>query len=533
MKKLVWISIFIFLITLSSASSPGQVDITENPSHNDYVRYYFNGSVNASDLGRNISSEGLNVSLDDVKEEENITEYKFKLGIGQKTGFLSRSVDLNRLSALNVSRADNFTISYSDRAWVEGPLSEGSKDFIDTEYVINDFEGELTYGLSTFNLISALGVFALVLILPFSIFRFYARKVESDEDLDKTEKVHKLKRVSMSIGFLIALPVFLFFEFGVIFVSTLIASSIYMYSSFTLGFAVLMSALILPSLGSGAFAFLGLYPSLKRLRELEASWESGLKKFFAAMGIVILPVLAWQFVIFQLPSNLTSSLPFMIISLSLFILGVMSLSPYLIIALQDTKLLKGEERKLLESFCNELGVQLRDIKVIEAKGVKQANALFAGTIPKFNYVFMTDYLLENFSEDEIEAILAHEIGHLEKKHIWIKGSAGLVFFSAWMAAVMKTSIITGLMESYGFYSYMGIQMALIFGYIILVQGLLSQKLEYSADKYAKSVKGEETTISALNKLSEANDTKKNTGKLYNLISLHPSIDERIEKLGTS
>jgi len=295
-------------------------------------------------------------------------------------------------------------------------------------------------------------------------------------------------------------------------------------------FAAIMLLVMVPLVGSMASMFLGVHPYIKELRDLDISKKNSVKKFLAGLGLVFVPIMAWQFFVFNIPSGLTSNLFFIISAFGIFLISVMALSPYLIMIFQSTRPLEGSMRESLEDFCNENDYSLRDIKLLEAKGVKSANAVVAGTLPRFNYVFITDYLIENFSEDEIEAILAHELGHLEGKHLWIKGLASFLFFGIWMALILKADVLVPVINSLGIYGVMGASFGMIMLYFIGVQGLVSSKLEFRADNYAKKLKGEETTISALQKLAELNDMKKDSGKLFNLINLHPSIEDRVESL---
>lgn len=66
---------------------------------------------------------------------------------------------------------------------------------------------------------------------------------------------------------------------------------------------------------------------------------------------------------------------------------------------------------------------------------KTANAVVSGFFKK--RIFVTDYLMENLSRDEIEAIVAHEIGHIKKGHLWIR--LGLIL--GWLLIVQVIGVL--------------------------------------------------------------------------------------------
>ena len=77
----------------------------------------------------------------------------------------------------------------------------------------------------------------------------------------------------------------------------------------------------------------------------------------------------------------------------------------------------GSLRTLIETFSQKTGFRLRNIYIIDgSKRSTKANAYFSGFGPKKRIV-LYDTLQKELSEEEIVAVLAHEIGHYKKKHI--------------------------------------------------------------------------------------------------------------------
>lgn len=171
------------------------------------------------------------------------------------------------------------------------------------------------------------------------------------------------------------------------------------------------------------------------------------------------------------------------------------------------------------------------MRVEEGSSTKTANAAFTGTLPGAKYCFVTDYLLENFPDEEIKAVLAHEIGHLKNRDLLVKifvsiSFFGILFLISWILSISGISFEV----SESFPSFVFIFPIIYFFHRIVVQGVLSQFQEYKADKYAAETVGRESVINALRRLGEVNVQKKETGLLYNLLTFHPSIDERIRKV---
>ncbi len=86
---------------------------------------------------------------------------------------------------------------------------------------------------------------------------------------------------------------------------------------------------------------------------------------------------------------------------------------------------EGPLRTKIEEFATKTGFKLKNIYVIDgSKRSTKANAYFSGFGPKKRIV-LYDTLLKELSEEEIVAVLAHEIGHYKKKHVLMS----LIFFS--------------------------------------------------------------------------------------------------------
>jgi Zn-dependent protease with chaperone function len=88
----------------------------------------------------------------------------------------------------------------------------------------------------------------------------------------------------------------------------------------------------------------------------------------------------------------------------------------------------GYDRTRIEALCRRAGLEYADILYWPIFGGKMITAGVMGLIKKFRYILVTDGLLRFLSPEEIDAVMAHEIGHVKKNHILFY----LIFFTGYM-----------------------------------------------------------------------------------------------------
>ena len=92
-------------------------------------------------------------------------------------------------------------------------------------------------------------------------------------------------------------------------------------------------------------------------------------------------------------------------------------APLLIVRIWRTAPLPpGPLRDQLQRLCKNMNLSVRDILIWRSGGLI-ANAAMMGLFGRVRYVLLTDALLENMAPQHIEAIFAHEAGHVTGKHI--------------------------------------------------------------------------------------------------------------------
>jgi STE24 endopeptidase len=108
------------------------------------------------------------------------------------------------------------------------------------------------------------------------------------------------------------------------------------------------------------------------------------------------------------------------------------LSPFLLIWLFNARPLEDSPlRQRLEAICKRCGLKYRNIMLWQTD-FSMANAAVIGLLPGWRYVLLSDRLLETMSDREIEAVFAHELGHIVHNHMaWL-----VVFFAILILMVL-------------------------------------------------------------------------------------------------
>ena len=174
-----------------------------------------------------------------------------------------------------------------------------------------------------------------------------------------------------------------------------------------------------------------------------------------------------------------------------------------------------------------------------AKRSRHTNAYISG-LGKSKRMVLFDTLMEAHEDDEILAVLAHEMGHLKKHHIkkqlFIMGLSSVVLF--YLASQMMTW--QSIYQSFGFSSmpaYAGLFLVMVLweplGFFLSpVAMAISRRFEREADRHAfKVMKVAEPLILALKKMARDNLSNLRPHPLYVWFNYsHPPLLERIKSL---
>ncbi|ADE54464.1 M48 family metallopeptidase [Coraliomargarita akajimensis] len=200
---------------------------------------------------------------------------------------------------------------------------------------------------------------------------------------------------------------------------------------------------------------------------------------------------------------------------------------------------EGDLKSRLFALADRTGFQAQTILVMDgSKRSGHSNAFFAG-FGKFRRIVLYDTLIEQMEAEELEAVLAHEIGHYKLGHIpkmvAVSGVSTLGMFAAlgWLANS------TWFPEAFYFSAEAAEQLVPVLLLFVLLSGLimfwltpmtsvLSRKHEYEADAFARDAMSSSAPLCrALRKLHKENLSNLTPHPLYSRFHYsHPTLLER-------
>ena len=204
-----------------------------------------------------------------------------------------------------------------------------------------------------------------------------------------------------------------------------------------------------------------------------------------------------------------------------------------------TPLNNVELRKKIENYSKDVGYLLKNIYVIDgSKRSTKANAFFSGLGPR-KTIALYDTLIEKHTENELVAVLAHEVGHFKKKHVLsgllmsVMQIGIMAFFFELCLKLPEISIALGGLDTNFHLGLIGF--SIIFSPISMISSILmnyvSRKNEFEADAYAKETFNGEDLSLALKKLSVDSLSNIYPHPLYVFFHYsHPPLIQRLRAL---
>lgn len=254
------------------------------------------------------------------------------------------------------------------------------------------------------------------------------------------------------------------------------------------------------------------------------------------------PMLIYLFmldILVRLPEDIQLFLvkhPYLLIGLLLPVLaGAYIFAPLLMKFMWKTVPLSDDTLKeKLEKLTIKSKIKYRGISVWQTGSLLIANAAVAGTLKWNRRIFLTDTLLNYFTDDQIETIVAHELGHIRYKHIptYILFSCLYLFSYPLFIIFVEYPIIqllpVNMFEKYPFLSSIGSMLYFVL-YFIFGFRYVSRRFEHQADLYAVSLTNKpEAFIAALERLALLNSIPISVRRIFDLFNTHPSIHRRVE-----
>ncbi len=206
---------------------------------------------------------------------------------------------------------------------------------------------------------------------------------------------------------------------------------------------------------------------------------------------------------------------------------------------KQTPLEEGDLRDKISAYAKTVGFKLDKIFVIDgSKRSTKANAYFSG-FGSEKRVTLYDTLINDLEDEEIVAVLAHEVGHYKKKHI-IFNLVTSILLTGLTLYILSLFISNPMLsqalgvETASFHVGL-IAFMLLYSPISEVTGLImnvfSRKFEYQADDYAKNTYKGEPLITSLKKLSKNSLSNLTPHPAYVFMHYsHPTLLERIKNL---
>lgn len=206
---------------------------------------------------------------------------------------------------------------------------------------------------------------------------------------------------------------------------------------------------------------------------------------------------------------------------------------------KQTPLEEGSLKERIDTFAKKAGFKIKNIFVIDgSKRSTKANAYFTG-LGRQKRIVLYDTLIVDLKEEEIVAVLAHEIGHNKLKHVYIGllmslVQSGLMLYLLYISLGMpELSLALGASQPS---FYMGIlAFGLLFSPISTLIGILtnmvSRRHEYQADAYAANFGLGGALISGLITLSVSSLSNLTPHPLYVFFNYsHPTLLQRKKAL---
>lgn len=201
--------------------------------------------------------------------------------------------------------------------------------------------------------------------------------------------------------------------------------------------------------------------------------------------------------------------------------------------------LEGSLRTRIEALLHRCGFQAAGLFVMDAsRRSSHGNAYFTG-LGRSKRIVLFDTLIAGNNEAELEAVLAHELGHFKLNHIGLGllRSAAILFAACFAIGVLCKQ--AWLLPSFGI-AHRDDALALIVCVLTLqmagpvlgvVGNWISRRHEYQADDFARQMVGAEPMISALVRLSRDNASTLTPDPLYALVNFsHPPVPLRVSRL---
>lgn len=257
-----------------------------------------------------------------------------------------------------------------------------------------------------------------------------------------------------------------------------------------------------------------------------------------ALGLVLLYAVAWIYQELQNQFWIIAWALFAAFSLFMFIFGTRIFLPMFN---KLKPLPEGELRTAVEDYCQKQGFPLSKLYEMDAsKRSTKLNAFFSG-MGRVKIIGLYDTLIEKLTVQETVAVLAHEVGHYKRKHIYtmfaFSNIQTLVIFSLMGWLLNNPNLSKALGSDVPSFHLSLLAFFLLFSpvstLLSLINNSFSRRNEYQADQYSIDTYpgARDYMYSALMKLSRESLSNLNPHPVYVAVNYsHPPILDRLAHL---
>ena len=374
-------------------------------------------------------------------------------------------------------------------------------------------------------------------VLPDSLKGIYEEKEYSRFQSYKREN-GRLDSWSSGVGFVVMIVFLVAGGFGWYnsWVVSLTDSVVWQTILFVVGLSVVSSVLDIPFDYYATFRIEEKYGFNKTTRRVY--WLDTVKELFLSLvlGGVLLALVVWFYT--------WAGTYFWLYAwgaVTLFSVFMAMFYSQLIVPLfnKQTPLQEGSLRDKIQAFAGKVGFKLDNIYVIDgSKRSTKANAYFTGLGPK-KRVVLYDTLIDELTEEEIVAVLAHEVGHYKKRHTLRSMVVSViqmgVLFWLFSLCVNNAALSEALGGDRAYFQLGLIAFAILYSPVNLILGVgmnvWSRSNEYEADAFAARYYEGGYLVSGLKKISVKSLSNLTPHPLYEYIYYsHPSLLKRIDAI---
>ena len=211
----------------------------------------------------------------------------------------------------------------------------------------------------------------------------------------------------------------------------------------------------------------------------------------------------------------------------IFLLVLYLLSPRLFNWAWKTQDADFELVKRLKELSDKAETQIAGVKIWNTFKEPLPNAAVAGLISKFRFVYITDYLLDVFSEEQLEAVVGHELGHLRLGHVTIYL---LYSINAILTAIFVKSFLVIYFPFFYIHSTLSYWLEIIVFIPLFAISFtaLARHCERQADIFSSIITKKESFISSMLSLKLLMGSKPKWFPSWLLT--HPEAEERVDNV---